>query len=71
MKFQSMLTIATTALLSAPALADEAGKNEYMNACAACHGEDGQGTGPVSEYMTIVVPSLTGLSAANDGVFPL
>lgn len=72
MDIRTTLTAAAAiALLAAPALADDAGKTEYMNACAACHGADGAGSGPVSEYMTIVVPPLTGLAAANDGVFPL
>ncbi|MDJ0992913.1 MAG: c-type cytochrome [Dinoroseobacter sp.] len=52
------------------AAAQEAGKQEYMVACAGCHGESGMGQGPFSEWLNLDVPSLTGLSAANDGVFP-
>lgn len=64
-------SIAVLVFLAAPASADEAGKFEYVNACASCHGEDAKGKGPVADLMTVVVPSLTGLAAANDGVFPM
>lgn len=47
------------------------GKSEYMIACAGCHGESGKGDGPLAELMTVEVPSLTGLAAANDGEFPM
>lgn len=51
--------------------ADEAGKIEYMNSCASCHGADGKGSGPVMTSLNFVAPPLTGLSTANDGVFPM
>ncbi|MTJ05146.1 MAG: cytochrome c [Sediminimonas qiaohouensis] len=51
--------------------ADETGKVEYMQNCATCHGESGLGQGPLAELMTVSVPGLTGLSARNDGVFPM
>jgi mono/diheme cytochrome c family protein len=55
--------------LSATA-AEDAGKAEYMVACAGCHGESGLGQGPFAEYLNIPVPGLTKLAAANDGEFP-
>lgn len=60
-----------TAGLATGGLADEAGKTEYMNSCASCHGVDGKGKGPVTSSLNFVAPSLTGLSAANDGEFPM
>ncbi|SDJ36418.1 Cytochrome c [Lutimaribacter saemankumensis] len=52
--------------------ADEAGKTEYMNSCASCHGADGKGVGPVASALAFKIPKpLTGLAAANDGVFPM
>ena len=52
-------------------LADELGRAEYMNTCATCHGASAAGDGPLAEFLTVPVPSLTGLSKANDGVFPM
>ncbi|WP_294608312.1 c-type cytochrome [Roseovarius sp.] len=58
-------------LLGGAVQADELGKQEYMDACAACHGASAAGDGPLAELMTVPVPALTGLAAANDGVFPM
>jgi len=64
--FALILSAYTTA-----AIADvDAGKEEYMTACAGCHGESAMGQGPFAEYLNIEVPGLTGLKAANDGEFP-
>jgi mono/diheme cytochrome c family protein len=52
-------------------LADEMGQAEYMNSCASCHGPSAAGDGPLAELMTVPVPALTGISAENDGVFPM
>ena len=68
-----VLLLSGALLLSASIAAnaqDEAGKNEYMVACAVCHGESGMGDGPFARLMTIDVPSLTTLSAQNEGDFP-
>jgi len=65
------VSVTIACLLAGAVQADEIGKAEYMNACASCHGESGAGDGPLAELMTVAVPSLTGLSAANDGVFPM
>lgn len=48
----------------------EAGRKEYMVACAVCHGESGMGNGQFAELMNVEVPGLTGLAKNNDGVFP-
>ena len=69
-----MRTAAATvgfALVALGAAADESGKVEYDNNCAVCHGPAGEGSGAMSEWLTVQVPKLTGLSAANDGVFPM
>jgi mono/diheme cytochrome c family protein len=58
-------------LSAAAALAQDLGEEEYMQACAACHGETGIGDGPLAGLMTVSVPDLTQLSARNDGVFPM
>lgn len=76
--FQTMtpfvrLCAASLAILAAPAttLADATGEQEYMNSCAVCHGIDGAGRGPMMQVLSVAPPPLTGLSQANDGVFPM
>ncbi len=70
---RSVLAFATLVGVAATGVAaqDVIGEQEFMIACAGCHGTAGQGgDGPLAEFLTIEVPSLTGLSAANDGEFP-
>lgn len=66
-----IFTALVSLLLASPLLADEYGTAEFLNSCASCHGETADGDGPLADLMTVKVPSLTGLSAANDGVFPM
>ena len=57
--------------LGAPALAaDDLGARLYFNHCAACHGDNGEGTGPVAASMRVTVPNLRTLAARNGGMFP-
>jgi cytochrome c len=57
--------------LGAPALAaDDLGVRLYFNHCAACHGDNGEGTGPVAASMRVTVPNLRTLAARNGGMFP-
>ena len=66
------LVVAASALCAGgSAVAQSAGETEYMNACAACHGEKGTGDGPLAELMTVDLPDLTQISARNDGAFPM
>jgi hypothetical protein len=71
MKRVVMLAGVILSTTSLGALAQEdAGKNEYMVACAVCHGESAKGNGPFARLMNIEVPSLSVLASQNDGVFP-
>lgn len=45
----------------------EAGKREYMVACAGCHGESGKGDGPLAGLLHIETPSLTTINARTGG----
>ncbi len=46
------------------------GASVFRNYCAACHGLDGRGHGPVSKALKKKVPDLTKLSRRNGGAFP-
>lgn len=45
-------------------------KADYMNYCAACHGADGAGNGPVADQLKGKPSDLTVLSKNNGGNFP-
>ncbi|MCU4654206.1 cytochrome c [Roseibacterium sp. SDUM158016] len=63
--------LAAFALVSSPSFADSVGEQEYMVACAGCHGESGLGDGPLAGLLNIETPNLRGLSMANGGTFPV
>jgi mono/diheme cytochrome c family protein len=47
------------------------GKREFESNCASCHGLNGKGGGPVTEFLTKSPPDLTQLARKNGGVFPI
>lgn len=62
------------AVFSGAAIAEEFvdfGKNEFMSKCAVCHGEKGDGDGPLAGLMYRAPADLTTLTMRNEGVFPL
>jgi len=70
MRLFGLFTIFLAATTTA-ALGDSvAGQYEYMNNCAACHGEAATGDGPLVTFFKEPVPDLTRLSRDNDGDFP-
>lgn len=66
------LLAALTACASgnAPVLQAAAGERIYKVSCAACHGADARGTGPVAPLLTVPVPDLTLIAARRGGEFP-
>ena len=54
-----------------PIAQEDIGKKEYEANCAVCHGISGKGDGPFAANLKKRVPSLTTLSKANNGVFPV
>ena len=50
---------------------DGVGAAIFGQYCATCHGTSGKGDGPLTEHMLTEVPDLTGLSARNNGDFPM
>ena len=51
--------------------ANDLGKIEFMNNCAACHGVDGKGNGPLGNLLQRSPPDLTLLAKNNKGVLPM
>jgi mono/diheme cytochrome c family protein len=47
------------------------GKAMYLQYCSSCHGQDGRGSGSVSEFLKVKVPDLTLLKKNNKGVYPM
>lgn len=64
--------VALLALAALPAHAAEPpkGRDLFMNHCAACHGADGEGGGPVATVMQVTPPNLRALAQRNRGTFP-
>lgn len=65
-----------TLLLALPGLAETAlaetdGATLYQRHCAACHGADADGNGPMAAVLTLQPTDLTSLSAGNGGTFPI
>jgi mono/diheme cytochrome c family protein len=56
--------------VSASAQDIEIGKTQYQASCAACHGIDAKGDGPVSSELKTHPADLTVLAKNNNGVFP-
>ena len=54
-------------LVMAQANGVELGKQEYMIACAGCHGESGKGTGPLASLLSIETPDLTTITERTGG----
>ena len=52
------------------AAAEPNGAQLFMNHCAACHGVDGEGGGPVAAVMQTTVPNLRTLAQRSGGTFP-
>jgi len=57
-------------VIAAPGVASADAKQAYMEKCAVCHGTDGQGVGPFTEFLKQGAPNLTLLSKNNGGTFP-
>lgn len=48
----------------------ESGAQLYKNYCAACHGREGKGDGPVVEFLKVPPADLSTLAQRNDGKYP-
>ncbi len=65
------LVAALTSFAHSSVAQDEAGRNEYIIACAGCHGETAMGDGPLADLLKIETPNLTLLASEKGaGTFP-
>ena len=66
------LTLAALAVIPTMALAQDAseGAELFVSYCAACHGLEARGDGPMAPILTVLPSDLTRLSESNGGVFP-
>ena len=67
-----LASVVTASLLAARTTHAAGPKGDALFAthCAACHGIDGEGGGPVAGVMKITMPNLRTLAKRNGGVFP-
>jgi len=70
--FKWLLIAVTVVGFGACASAKDAdvSKMEYQSSCAACHGIDAKGNGPVGTELKTPPSDLTVLARKHDGVFP-
>lgn len=64
----NVFLVLITGAIAPPALAD--GAKLFTLHCAACHGQDARGNGPMTPALKQVPPDLTRLSAQAEGIFP-
>lgn len=55
---------------TATEILDSAGEQNFQRFCAACHGEEGKGDGPVSSALVGGALDLTLIAERNGGEFP-
>ena len=70
---RSTACIAALCMIASPAFAQDAdmGASLYQTHCAACHGADADGQGPLGPALLLQPIDLPRLRAVNDGAFPL
>lgn len=66
----AMVLAGSAAAQQPPPESDVLGAREFHFACAPCHGSDGRGEGPVSDYLNTPPADLTQLSRRFNGEFP-
>jgi len=65
-----VFTLAQTGNQMQPPARPVDGPGVFRNYCAACHGTDAHGDGPVAKALKRDVPDLTVLAQRNNGAFP-
>jgi cytochrome c1 len=67
-----IITLIAVLGLHQPAAAQGAGAGQevFGHYCAACHGTEARGDGPMAPILLLKPTNLRRLSASNDGIFP-
>ena len=63
-----LLLVGSTA--AAQGYASYSGEELFQRFCAACHGAQGRGDGPVASTLSVLVPDLTRLAQRRGDTFP-
>lgn len=64
-----ILTLISSSGMAAEVV-DSTGEQNYERFCAACHGDEGKGDGPVASALVNGAPDLTLIAQRRDGLFP-
>lgn len=70
---KALIATASCALLFACATSElqpPTGAQTFLTHCASCHGDFGEGDGPVAAIIVVTPPNLRALSQRNNGEFP-
>jgi mono/diheme cytochrome c family protein len=65
-----LITVSPWSVSRGQGFATYSGAELFARFCAACHGDQARGDGPVAGTLSVLVPDLTRLSERNDGGFP-
>ncbi len=68
---RGLMTLIVVAALNTYAWSQsvDTGRNQFLSNCAACHGTDGKGNGPLAIKLKTKPTDLTRLAKRNNGVF--
>lgn len=67
-----LLPVLAYGLVSGAAAQDvKIGQEEYRMHCAACHGLEGRGDGPIGQILKTPAPNLAQITERNGGKFPV
>jgi len=65
-----VLVLAPLATASAEEISQYNGEQLFSRFCASCHGDKGEGNGPVAPFFKLSPPDLTQLAKRRGGEFP-
>lgn len=67
----AMIVLLGMAVSPASAQDPVIGQTEYLQHCAACHGFEGRGDGPIGSILKTPAPNLALISRRNNGTYPV